>query len=184
MELAQLYCQVRSFECNILRQSRIYTEMEGTINTICLGGVPHVCGGDGGTSSTDSCFEFNFSTLTWSVDGTMPGGEREDVAHAHSAEWGLVMAGGTDSGEDTFYDSVLTTADGASFGTDVPDLPVGTDNACLVVVDAERLFFAGGVTEGGSTADAYLFSRATQVRGGIFFKLIGEALWSGVEGNR
>ncbi len=84
------------------------------------------------------------------------------MAYTHSAEWGLVMAGGSRNRPTEFLKTVKATKDGSNF-EDLPDLPVATDNSCMAVVDPNTLFVAGGTTEQGHTAHAYFFSRIAQV---------------------
>ncbi len=77
------------------------------------------------------------------------------------ARQGLGLPGGSKTENSVLLSSVMRTSDGVYY-EELPDLPVATDNFCMTVIDEDSLFIGGGLTQDGSTAAAYLFSKATQ----------------------
>lgn len=67
---------------------------------------------------------------------------RASVAHDSDPSWGLVIAGGYVSGGE-YLDTVEVTQDGMSFYNLEP-LPSPKDEACLAIIDEERIFVTGG----------------------------------------
>ena len=81
---------------------------------------------------------------------------RYELAYDFDPNWGLILSGGYDA-DDTIQTTVVSTKDGANFGSISP-MPVGVVRHCLVIVDDETFFVAGGETGTGISADVYQYS--------------------------
>jgi hypothetical protein len=64
------------------------------------------------------------------------------------------MSGGYDT--KSSLSQVVSTKDGGNFET-LPDLPGRLRHPCLVVVDKDTLFLAGGLGKNGAESGTYLF---------------------------
>ncbi len=102
------------------------------------------------------CWRYDPVNDDWIREGE-PTASHTDSAADYNAAFGLVMANG-DPGNSNL---VETTNDGVQFG-ELPSLPldyIGFNYACLVAVDDDRLFFAGGDTS--ASERAFMYSRST-----------------------
>ena len=77
--------------------------------------------------------------------------ERAYSASAYLENFGLVMAGGLDSGFSTT--SVIVTKDGFTFQT-LDSLPTDSYDGCLAMIDEQTLLMTGGQ---GDTEGVYMY---------------------------
>ena len=113
------------------------------ILSICLGGIPHICGGyDSDGERVSECIRMSLTDFQWSPQGSLPDAiPRSSSGYDHSAEWGLVISGGYD--DDGLRRDVFQTKDGSHFEY-LPSLPEESAYHCLTIIDDTRLLVAGG----------------------------------------
>lgn len=80
---------------------------------------------------------------------------------ALSSRHGLVIAGGTDGIDISGIDTVTNTHDGETF-EDVPPMPVGKVEHCLVALDGGDLFVTGGLSPMPSEKTYIFFSTSRE----------------------
>ena len=114
-------------------------------------GIPFVCGGRQNGVYTDICYKYEAAQDEWIILETMTE-PRGWCGHASSDYWGMVIAGGTIG--DGFLSSVERTANAEVF-TPLPNLPMETQESCVVIIDDRRLLNIGGYP---TASDTLLFS--------------------------
>ncbi len=116
------------------------------ILSICLGGIPHICGGyDSDGERVSECIRMSLTDFQWSPQGSLPDAiPTSGSGYDHSAAWGLVISGGfvTDGGNG-LTSTVFQTKDSSHFEY-LPSLPEESCCHCLTIIDDTRLLVAGG----------------------------------------
>ena len=112
--------------------------------------MPIVCAGSTFAGESDVCYKYSPLSDSWQEYGTMPS-ERAYSASAYLENFGLVMAGGLDSGFSTT--SVIVTKDGFTFQT-LDSLPTDSYDGCLAMIDEQTLLMTGGQ---GDTEGVYMY---------------------------
>lgn len=97
-------------------------------------------------------------TDVWTESGNMSAAIGE-AGCALSNEYGLVIAGGTNGSDILGTNTVTNTLDGQIF-EDLPPMPVGKVEHCLVALDGGDLFVTGGLSPMPSEK-TYVFSSAS-----------------------
>ena len=95
----------------------------------------------------------------WVISGTMAE-EKTNSGYGSSESWGLVMVGGINYNDLGPLSSVETTNNGEDFGS-LPDLEIENIDSCLVVIDEDKIFNCGGVSQG--SRDTFIFSKTTNL---------------------
>ena len=108
------------------------------------GRIPFICAGYTGLSTyNDNCFNYDASLDQWVLSGNMSEEQsKRYIAYGSSESWGLVMAGGMDSGSNTLS-RVDRTENGDIFES-LNDLPDINRQSCLTIIDDDRIFTCGG----------------------------------------
>ena len=81
----------------------------------------------------------------WAESGSMSAAKGE-AGCAQSASHGLVIAGGVNGVDLTGLATVANTVDGETVDEELPPMPVGKTEHCLVALDGGDLFVTGGLS--------------------------------------
>ena len=101
------------------------------------------------------CSNYDAAIDEWIILPETMSERRGWCGFSSSQSWGLVMAGGTRG--DGFYSSVETTDNGVVFGS-LPDLPMESQESCVVILDEDKIFTCGGYP---TASDTLIYSDAT-----------------------
>ena len=117
-----------------------------------------MCGGEFGSSPSDKCYKYVPQSDSWVESGTMST-LKGKVRSGFSESWGLVMA--------QYGQPLEVSKNGADFellaeypnAGVLPD-PSGRDSGCLVIIDDNQIFLAGGERQGMVNSDqAFMFNK-------------------------